>query len=90
MARCVVTGGGGFIGAYLVRKLVHDGWDVVCVDNMLRGDQSRFADVADEVDLQTCDVRDADAVPRASTPYPGHTHCADEIPAPCGSDPCRN
>ena len=65
MARCVVTGGGGFIGAYLVRKLVHDGWDVVCVDNMLRGDQSRFADVADQVDLQTCDVRDAEAVTRA-------------------------
>ncbi|MEM7212174.1 MAG: NAD-dependent epimerase/dehydratase family protein, partial [Pseudomonadota bacterium] len=65
MARCVVTGGGGFIGAYLVRKLVHDGWDVVCVDNMLRGDQSRFADVADQVDLHTCDVRDADAVTRA-------------------------
>lgn len=65
MARCVVTGGGGFIGAYLVKKLVRDGWDVTCVDNMLRGDQSRFAEVADQVDLQTCDVRDADAVTAA-------------------------
>ena len=63
--RCVVTGGGGFIGAYLVRKLVHDGWNVVCVDNMLRGDQSRFADVADQVELHTCDVRDATAVTQA-------------------------
>ena len=63
--RCVVTGGGGFIGAYLVRRLVRDGWDVVCVDNMLRGDRSRFADVADQVDLQTCDVRDAAAVTAA-------------------------
>lgn len=62
MARCVVTGGGGFIGAYLVKKLVRDGWDVTCVDNMLRGDQSRFAEVSDQVDLQTCDVRDVDAV----------------------------
>lgn len=65
MARCVVTGGGGFIGAYLVRKLVHAGWQVVCVDNMLRGDRSRFADVADDVELHTCDVRDVDAVTRA-------------------------
>lgn len=65
MARCVVTGGGGFIGAYLVKKLVRDGWDVACVDNMLRGDQSRFAEVADEVDLRTCDVRDAEAVTEA-------------------------
>lgn len=65
MARCVVTGGGGFIGAYLVKKLVRNGWDVVCVDNMLRGDQSRFAEVVDQVDLQTCDVRDVDALTRA-------------------------
>lgn len=65
MSRVVVTGGGGFIGAYLVKKLVRDGHDVVCVDNMTRGDQSRFAEVADQVDLQTCDVRDAEAVTKA-------------------------
>ena len=65
MARCVVTGGGGFIGAYLVRRLVQTGWDVVCIDNMLRGDQSRFADVSDQVDLRTCDVRDTEAVTKA-------------------------
>ncbi|MFK7942128.1 MAG: NAD-dependent epimerase/dehydratase family protein [Paracoccaceae bacterium] len=65
MSRVVVTGGGGFIGAYLVKKLVRDGHDVVCVDNMLRGDQSRFAEVADQVDLRTCDVRDAEAVTAA-------------------------
>ena len=65
MSRLVVTGGGGFIGAYLVKRLVHDGHDVVCVDNMTRGDQSRFAEVASDVDLRTCDVRDADAVTAA-------------------------
>ncbi|MEM7743460.1 MAG: NAD-dependent epimerase/dehydratase family protein [Pseudomonadota bacterium] len=63
--RVVVTGGGGFIGAYLVKRLVHDGHDVVCVDNMLRGDRSRFAEVADQVELVTADVRDADAVTAA-------------------------
>ncbi len=65
MSRVVVTGGGGFIGAYLVKRLVHDGHDVVCVDNMLRGDQSRFAEVAGQVDLHTADVRDVDAVTKA-------------------------
>ena len=38
--KCVVTGGGGFIGAYLVKALVRDGWDVTCIDNMTRGDQA--------------------------------------------------
>ena len=65
MTRCVVTGGGGFIGAYLVRRLVAEGWDVVCLDNMLRGDEGRIADVADRVTLARADVRDADAVAEA-------------------------
>ena len=60
--RIVVTGGGGFIGAHLVKRLVHDGWNVVVVDNMVRGDASRFAEVADDVELHTCDVRDQDAL----------------------------
>lgn len=63
--RVVVTGGGGFIGAYLVKRLVRDGWDVAVVDNMVRGDASRFAEVADHVDLHTCDVRDQAALERA-------------------------
>jgi UDP-glucose 4-epimerase len=63
--RVVVTGGGGFIGAYLTKRLVHDGWDVAVVDNMVRGDSSRFAEVADDVDLYTCDVRDQDELERA-------------------------
>jgi UDP-glucose 4-epimerase len=63
--RVVVTGGGGFIGAYLVKRLVRDGWDVAVVDSMVRGDASRFAEVAGDVELFTCDVRDQDALERA-------------------------
>lgn len=63
--RVVVTGGGGFIGAYLVKRLVRDGWDVAVVDTMVRGDPSRIAEVADHVELFTCDVRDQQALERA-------------------------
>jgi UDP-glucose 4-epimerase len=63
--RIVVTGGGGFIGAYLVKRLVSDGWDVAVVDSMVRGDASRFAEVADQVELFTCDVRDQAALEKA-------------------------
>lgn len=63
--RVVVTGGGGFIGAYLVKRLVREGWDVAVVDTMIRGDASRFAEVADDVELFTCDVRNQHALEKA-------------------------
>jgi nucleoside-diphosphate-sugar epimerase len=61
----VVTGGAGFIGAYLVKRLVADGWDVAVVDTMVRGDARRFAEVASDVELFTCDMRDQDGLARA-------------------------
>lgn len=63
--RAVVTGGGGFIGSYLVKRLVNDGWNVAVIDTMVRGDASRLADVADEVKFFSCDVRDEDSLVRA-------------------------
>ena len=63
--KVVITGGGGFIGAYLVKKLVHEGWDVSVIDNMMRGDTSRFASVANHVQLHNIDVRDETAVTNA-------------------------
>lgn len=63
--RVVVTGGGGFIGAHLVKRLVRDGWNVAVVDTMVRGDPSRIADVGDSVELFTCDVRDEGALEKA-------------------------
>jgi dTDP-glucose 4,6-dehydratase len=33
--RAVVTGGAGFIGSHLCERLLHEGHDVVCVDNFL-------------------------------------------------------
>ncbi|WP_232326931.1 NAD-dependent epimerase/dehydratase family protein [Mycobacterium sherrisii] len=61
----MVTGGGGFIGAYLVRRLVKDGWDVAVVDTMIRGEVGRLAEVADQVELFSCDVRDQNALEQA-------------------------
>ncbi len=58
----VVTGGSGFIGAYLTRRLVHEGWTVRVMDTMARGEKSRLDPVINDIDLQTGDVRDIDAV----------------------------
>ncbi|HEY0781891.1 MAG TPA: NAD-dependent epimerase/dehydratase family protein, partial [Thermoanaerobaculia bacterium] len=37
MSRAVVTGGAGFLGSHLCERLVGQGHEVVCVDNLLTG-----------------------------------------------------
>lgn len=56
--KCVVTGGCGFIGAYLVRELVRRDWDVVVVDNCARGSAARLTQVMDQIGFISADVRD--------------------------------
>ena len=43
--RVLVTGGAGFIGAHLCRRLVDDGCDVLCVDNFYTGTRDNIADL---------------------------------------------
>src|SRR5947209_4252166 len=35
--RAVVTGGAGFLGSHLCDRLLQDGWQVICVDNLVTG-----------------------------------------------------
>jgi len=62
----LVTGGTGFIGSSLVRRLVKDGYDVNVVDNDLRGSSERLSDVLSGLNLIVCDVRDLDAMAKAA------------------------
>ena len=66
MTKAVVTGGGGFIGAYLVRRLVSEGWQVSVVDNLARGRAARLADVMDQIDWRQVDVRDTESLADAA------------------------
>lgn len=67
MTKAVVTGGGGFIGSYLVRNLVARGWDVVVVDNLARGRVERLETVMDRLDWRQGDVRDVGLMKDAAT-----------------------
>ena len=46
--RTLVTGGGGFLGSHLCRKLLALGGEVICVDNFRSGSRSNIADLRDE------------------------------------------
>jgi UDP-glucose 4-epimerase len=56
----LVTGGAGFVGATLVRRLVASGYPVRVIDNLSTGDAAHLAGV--DAELVKGDIRDADAL----------------------------
>jgi len=60
--RYLVTGGSGFLGAALVRRLVAEGHAVRVLDNHFRGAPERLGEALPAVELVEADIRDAAAV----------------------------
>ncbi len=63
LSKILVTGGAGFLGSNLVRRLAADGHEVRILDDLSRGKVERLNGV--NCDLRHADVRNADAVTRA-------------------------
>ena len=47
MARILVTGGAGFIGSHLCKRLVEEGNEVICVDNLFTGSKKNIDELLD-------------------------------------------
>jgi nucleoside-diphosphate-sugar epimerase len=65
-ARVLVTGGSGFIGAALVKALVHSGATVRVLDDNSRGSPRRLKEVENDIEFIAGDIRDAGAVEAAA------------------------
>ena len=61
----LITGGAGFIGSNLARRLAATGERVVVLDDLSTGSASNLDDINGHVELVVDDVRDAAAVERA-------------------------
>ncbi|MCI0778072.1 MAG: NAD-dependent epimerase/dehydratase family protein, partial [Chloroflexi bacterium] len=57
--RVLVTGGGGYIGAVLVRRLLDQGYAVRVLDTLYWG-KKPLADVLDRIELIQGDIRDVE------------------------------
>jgi dTDP-glucose 4,6-dehydratase len=51
--RAVVTGGAGFLGSHLCERLLKDGWQVVCVDNLVTGTATNIAHLRDHKSFES-------------------------------------
>ena len=45
MKKILVTGGAGFIGSHLCKKLLEQGNDVLCIDNYFTGTKENISDL---------------------------------------------
>ena len=57
-----VTGGAGFIGSHLVKKLVERGNEVIVIDNLNTGKKQNVEKISKKIDFFEVDIRDFSAI----------------------------
>lgn len=52
MKRALITGGAGFLGSHLSRRLLEEGWEVIVLDSLLTGSADNIADLMPRGDFR--------------------------------------
>jgi UDP-glucose 4-epimerase len=79
VGKALITGGAGFIGGHLSRRLLADGWTIDLVDNMSRGvDDDVLAELKSHpsFSMHVADLRDPGALDDLGTDYTVIIHMA--------------
>lgn len=66
MERCLVTGGAGFIGSYLIENLLKQGHSVRVLDNFETGSRANLAEWQKQIEVVAGSVEDVDTVNRVA------------------------
>ena len=77
--KALITGGAGFIGGHLSRRLLADGWSIDLVDNMSRGVQdAELTELLEHpnFELRVADLREVDALDDVGDDYSLIIHMA--------------
>ena len=61
----LITGGAGFIGSNIAKRLVRDGESVRIIDNFSTGKRNNIDEIKDKIDLIEGDIRDTESVLKA-------------------------
>jgi UDP-glucose 4-epimerase len=72
----LVTGGTGFLGASLVKRLLIEGYQVRVLDNESRGRKSRLSNALSDIELVIGDIRDPKVVEQAAEGCQSIVHMA--------------
>src|SRR5690606_36315108 len=64
--KALVTGGSGFIGSHLVRRLLAEGYSVRVVDDLSTGNKENLADLTADIEFLQVDIRDFESLSKAA------------------------
>lgn len=72
----IVTGGAGFIGSHIVRRLVSENNQVIVYDNFSRGKIENLSDVEEKIIINKADILDYDLLEKSMNDVDGVFHQA--------------